>query len=50
MSVALTMALAAGLMFMFEFEFGWGIVWAGVISSVVQLSSAWTPAAARIEG
>ncbi|MFO1094566.1 MAG: hypothetical protein U0992_14865 [Planctomycetaceae bacterium] len=50
MSVLLTMALAAALMFVFEFEFGWGIVWAGVISSVVQLSSAWTPPAARIQG
>jgi hypothetical protein len=50
MSVALTMALAAGVMFAFEFEFGWGLVWAAVISSVVQLSSAWTPPAARVEG
>ena len=49
MSVALTMLVAAGVMFTFEFAFGWGLVWAAVISSVVQLSSAWTPPATRVE-
>ena len=48
MSVAMTMAVAAALMFTFEFAFGWGLVWAAVISSVVQLSAAWTPPAERI--
>jgi hypothetical protein len=50
MAVLLTMALAWALSAVFEFPHGWGIVWAGVLSSVVQLSSAWTPPAARIEG
>jgi len=50
MAVLLTMGLAWGLSAVFEFPHGWGIVWAGVMSSVVQLSSAWTPPAARIEG
>ena len=49
MSVALTMLVAAGLMFVFEFAFGWGVVWAAVISSVVQLSASWTPPAQRIK-
>ncbi|MBL8850916.1 MAG: serine/threonine protein kinase [Planctomycetaceae bacterium] len=50
MSVLLTMLLAWGLTAVFQFPHGWGIVWAGVISSVVQLSSAWTPPNARVEG
>ena len=50
MAVLLTMGLAWGLSAVFEFPHGWGIVWAGVLSSVVQLSSAWTPPASRIEG
>jgi hypothetical protein len=47
--VALTMLVAAGVMSVFEFEMGWGLVWAAVISSVVQLSSAWTPPEKRIK-
>ena len=48
MSVLLTMLVAAGLMFTFEFALGWGLVWAAVISSVVQLSAPWTPPATRV--
>jgi hypothetical protein len=48
MSLLLTMLCAFLLSTIWQFPQMWAVVWAAVIFSVVQLSSAWTPPQARI--
>lgn len=48
MSLLLTMLCAFLLSTIWQFPQTWAILWAAVLSSVVQLSSAWTPPQARI--
>ena len=47
MSLLLTMLCAWVLSTIFVFPNTWAVVWAAVVSSVVQLSSVWTPPESR---
>ncbi len=42
-SVLLTMLLAWVIGAIWSFPQDWGVLWAGVVSSVVQISAVWTP-------